>query len=89
MYKPLDELPIVPHQAQKGLDVHVSFGWGELSYSFSILFAGLHAFLRDMMDQMVNVIPEEFTLRGILPQVVFLEVIEHNMQTLQVLLLHL
>ena len=38
--KPFDELLIVPHQAMKGLDLCTSSGWGKLSHSFQVLFAG-------------------------------------------------
>ena len=89
MCKPLDELLIVPHQAQKGSDFYVSLGWSKFGQSLQVLLAGSHTLFGDVMSQIVNLIPEEFTLSGFLLQVVFLEVIEHNTQVLQVLILHL
>ena len=64
MCKPLDELPVVPHQAQEGSDFSVSLGWSKLCHYFSIPFARLHALLRDMMDHIVNLILKEFALMG-------------------------
>ena len=64
MCKPFDELPVVPHQTQKGSDFHVSSWWIELSHSFKILFAGLHTIPGDMMSQIVDLIQEEFALSG-------------------------
>ena len=64
MSKPLDESPIVPHKAQKGLDFCVDWGQSKLCNSFLVLFAGPHHLFGDMMNQIVNLILEEFTLYG-------------------------
>ena len=52
------------HQAQKGSDFHVSFEQSELSHSFQVLFAGPHTLSGDMTNQIVDLIPEEFSLSG-------------------------
>ena len=59
MCKPFDESLIVPHQAQKGSDFHVSLGQSDLSHSFQVLFAGPHTLSGDMMSHIVYLIPEE------------------------------
>ena len=64
MCKPLDELPIVPHQAQVGSDFSVGLGWSKLCHHIYILLAGPHTLLGGMMGQIVNLILEEFTLSG-------------------------
>ena len=64
MCKPFDELLIVPYQAQEGLDFHVRSGQSKLSHSFQVLFVGPYTLFGDMMSQVVNLIPEELTLRG-------------------------
>ena len=86
MSKPLDELPIVPHQAQKGLDFYVSLGRANSTTAFKLSLLDLFG---DMMSQIVNLFLEEFALCGFQLQVVFLEVTEHNMQVLYILLLYL
>ena len=70
------------HQAQKALDLNVGLGWSEFSHSFQVLFAGSYTFLGDMMNQIVYFIPEEFTLGWLELQVVFPEVLKHNVQAL-------
>ena len=62
--KPFDELLIVPRQAQKGLDFYVSFGQSKFGQHFQVLFTGPHTLSEDVMNQIFNLIPEEFTLNG-------------------------
>ena len=45
--QPFDELLIMPHQAQKGYEFHVSVGQSELSHSFQVLFTGSHTLSGD------------------------------------------
>ena len=72
----------MPYQVQKGLDLHLSLGWSEFCYGFQVLFTGLHAFLGDMMSQIVNLTVEKIALCQLELQVVLSEALKHNVQAM-------
>ena len=82
--KPLNKPSIMSHQAQKGSDCSVGLWWSEFSHSFQVLLAGSYAFLGNIMSQIADLIPEEFTLGWLELQIMLLEVLKHNMQVMQV-----
>ena len=87
-YKSLDELPVVSNQAKKGLDFSVGLMQSEFRHSFQVILAGPDALLGYMMGQIVNLILEELTLTWLELQIMFSEALKHNVQVLQVFLLH-
>ena len=84
--KPFDKSPVMPHQAQKGSDFHVSSAWSKFCHGLQILITGLHALLQDMMSQIVNLALDELALCWLELKVVLSEVLNHNGQLMQVLL---
>ena len=85
--KTFDELPIVPHQDQKGADVCASLGWDKFHHNFQVLFAGSHTLSGDVMSQIVNLILEEFALCGFSFRLCSQKQLNTTGQALQVLLL--